>query len=219
MQQPPYPPKPSYPPYRPPFIRQPPLPLYRRAWRWYRGTPGFIQVGLGFLIFALLLCTFASFAAISIATNSLFTPTVGDTPTPAQQIGAQDTGAATAVPTPTDTPIPTATPTPTPEPTATSTPQPSPTPTPTLQPTQVVANPTPTACPGIACNPWGYNFVPGNLIYSPTTTFCSFFACINNFWNGHGYVVQCHDAQYSKLGGMQGACSSHNGVWRILYSH
>ncbi|MBX5449026.1 MAG: hypothetical protein IRZ24_03080, partial [Thermogemmatispora sp.] len=79
--------------------------------------------------------------------------------------------------------------------------------------------PTPTPCPGVNCNPWGYNFEPGNLIYSPPPDFCLYFACISNFWNGRGYVVECSDGMYSKSGGIRGACSYHGGVWRPLYAH
>jgi hypothetical protein len=108
---------------------------------------------------------------------------------------------------------------PTPAPTATR----LPTATPTVAPTATAIPPTattapPTACTTLNCNPWGYSFSGSALIYDPPGEFCSYFACINNFWNGNGYVVECADERYSKSGGIQGACSQHGGVWRKLYA-
>ena len=42
--------------------------------------------------------------------------------------------------------------------------------------------------------------------------FCDTHACIENFDNGTGYVVQCADGTYSHSGGIQGACSWHGGL-------
>jgi hypothetical protein len=41
--------------------------------------------------------------------------------------------------------------------------------------------------------------------------FCASHACIGNFGNGNGYVVQCADGTWSRSGGEQGACSYHGG--------
>ena len=79
-------------------------------------------------------------------------------------------------------------------------------------------NPPPPAT-GVNGNPWGYDFNAGNVIYAPDPNFCAYFNCIKNFPNGRGYVVECNDTMYSKSGGIQGACSYHNGVMRPLYSH
>jgi hypothetical protein len=96
----------------------------------------------------------------------------------------------------------------------------APTPSPTAQPTATHAAPTPTPPPcADPCNPWGYNFKPGKLIYSPPGAFCDYFNCIANFWNGNGYVMECQDATFSKSGGISGSCSHHSGNWRPLYSH
>ena len=111
---------------------------------------------------------------------------------------------------------------------ATATPRPTVTATqkPTVQPaTPRPTSPpsTPTPCPGVNCNPWGYNFSSGNLIYTPPSNFCDYFNCISSFWEpddpGDGYVVQCADGSYSQSGGERGACSYHGGVSRPLYSH
>ncbi len=118
---------------------------------------------------------------------------------------------ASAVPTPARTPAPTAKPTarPTAKPTA------RPTVKPTIKPTA-----KPTAAPGPYGNPWGYDFRPGNLIYSPPSAFCSYFPCISSFWTStSGYVVQCVDTDFSHSGGRPGVCSRHGGYYRTLYSH
>jgi hypothetical protein len=104
---------------------------------------------------------------------------------------------------PTNTPAPTAKPTPTAQPTPTDTPVP----------------PPPTCIPGaVNCNPWGYNFNHGSFIYNPPSEFCSYFACISNFDNGSGYVIQCSDGMFSKSGGRSGSCSHHGGEKQILYA-
>lgn len=63
---------------------------------------------------------------------------------------------------------------------------------------------------------WGDNFTNGHVIHSPPGTFCNYFKCIANFWNGKGYVMECQDATYSKSGGISGSCSHHGGNWRPL---
>jgi hypothetical protein len=210
----------------PPVPAQPSLLPHQRAWRRFRCASKGIQFGLGCLVVILLLCTCASFGAAVTATKPTgSTASVVITPTPTPVMVAQNTVVPTRASIPTSTaitrPTPTLTPTPSPSPTSVPTPtsQPfsTPTPTPRPQPTQA-PKPTPTPCAD-PCNPWGYNFVHGNLITAPPSAFCSYFACIPNFVNGHGYVVECQDSQYSKSGGIQGACSYHGGPWRTLYAH
>jgi hypothetical protein len=75
---------------------------------------------------------------------------------------------------------------------------------------------------GVNGNPWGYNFVvaSNHFIRNPPKNFCgSYFHCIKSFWQGKGYVMQCHDGLYSKSGGIRGSCSYHKGNWHILYWH
>jgi hypothetical protein len=122
-------------------------------------------------------------------------------------------GGQTAAPKPTGA---SATPRPTPKATPTPKPTPKPTPRPTPRPT-----PKPTAPPsGVYGNPWGYNFTPGNYIYNPPGTFCSYFPCIASFWTStNGYVEQCVDLTFSHSGGRSGSCSHHGGNYRPLYSH
>ena len=46
---------------------------------------------------------------------------------------------------------------------------------------------------------------------APALGFCDTHACIPNFANGTGYIVQCADGLYSQSGGRPGACSGHGG--------
>src|SRR5207248_4869621 len=175
------------------------------------------KIGLGcgsiFLVFMLCICSLAAYGSTlppqkTAQPSPDTTSTLGQIATTATPPTDQPIVflSPTATPTPNPAPKPTATPTlkptatltlkptaaPTPKPTATPTPKPTPRPAPkpTPKPTQP---PKPTACPGVNCNPWGYNFSPGDLIYSPNSDFCAYFSCINNFWNGRGYVNECND--------------------------
>lgn len=125
---------------------------------------------------------------------------------------------------PTPLPIPTLVEPPVPGPAAqdappTPTPDPnSPTPTPSSGPPPIVT--PPPSCRDVNCNPWGYDFTPGMLIYAPPfPDFCSFFSCNPNFWFEAGYVVLCGDGQYSKGGGTGSGCQGLGGHPRPLYSH
>ncbi len=219
-----------------PFNRPPPYspsPQPTRGpkwWHWYRIRDQKTQVGMGrtFLFVSVIFCCCMTVAIESCSPTS--PPGAPTAPTPSQSATtfSRSTSMTTVIVTPTSpvrsSPRPTSTPRvttktksrPTPTPKATTKPKPRPLPTPraTAKP-----NPTPTPCSGVNCNPWGYNFSPGQFIYSPPSDFCAYFSCIDNFPNGHGYVIECHDGQYSKSGGRQGACSDHNGVWRPLYAH
>jgi hypothetical protein len=55
-------------------------------------------------------------------------------------------------------------------------------------------------------------------VTNPPQDICSYFNCIPNFWNGVGYMEECHDATYSMSGGRRGACSYHGGELRPVYS-
>lgn len=79
----------------------------------------------------------------------------------------------------------------------------------------------PVASPlcGAPANPFGYNFCgQGGLIYSPAAGICNYFDCIDNFPNGHGYMVECNDGHFSMSGG-QGdeVCSYNGGVEQNVY--
>lgn len=71
--------------------------------------------------------------------------------------------------------------------------------------------PRPSTC-GAPSSPYSYNFCgTGSFVSSPPGDICNYFNCINNFWNGHGYMVECNDGNYSMSGGVRGACSYHGG--------
>jgi len=72
---------------------------------------------------------------------------------------------------------------------------------------------------GAPDNPYGYNFCGrGSHVYRPPAGICSYFACIQNFDNGVGYMEECQDGMYSMSGGRQGACSYHGGELRPVSS-
>ena len=94
----------------------------------------------------------------------------------------------------------------------------APAPKPPVRTTQAAPPPKPSTC-GAPSNPYGYNFCgKGGYITSPQSEVCSYFNCIANFFNGHGYMVECKDATYSMSGGISGACSHHGGEDRPVYS-
>jgi hypothetical protein len=205
---PPYPSQAQQPrnPYQQPgHFGQPPTRSYAQpqqlqkkptAWQWYRAQRPKTRKGIGCgVIIAILVFMGVCGNVVSAASNS---NQAGSGATPTSQTVVQ---AASS----TDTPIAA---------TATATPTPKP------KPTSPPAQPTP-ANTGVNGNPWGYDFNSsgGSMIYSPPATFCSYFACITTFWNGHGYVDQCVDGDYSKSGGVSGACSHHGGEQQPLYSH
>ena len=187
---------------RPRLIAFPPPKRQSDIWQWYtsrtRSEKISIVCAAALSVLLFFVCIGAAVASVKFATPATPTPTISS-----QQV------ALLVSPTVTDTPTPTPTLIPTPTPKLAIAPTYAPQPTP----------PTPTPCPGVNCNPWGYNFTPGNYIYSPPSAFCNYFHCINNFFKGYGYVVECQDGEYSKSGGTQGACFYHRGVSRPLYSH
>lgn len=52
---------------------------------------------------------------------------------------------------------------------------------------------------------------PGSTSHATDSEFCSTHACIANFPNGNGSIVQCSDGEWSHSGGLSGACSDHGG--------
>lgn len=82
-------------------------------------------------------------------------------------------------------------------------------------PAPVHTTQAPNLC-GAPQNPWNYNFCGGTPVTSPDSDVCSYFNCIDNFSNGVGYMVECHDGMYSMSGGRRGACSDHGGELRAV---
>ncbi len=186
---------------RPPNNNYPPQRRQWGLWQWYKSRTKKVKlsIGCGMILAVLLLfsCIGTAVGSVNLATQSTPSPTP-----PAHQAAILMSPIVPTHPTPMLSPTPTSTPTP----------------KPAIAPIHA-SQPTPTPCPGINCNPWGYNFSLGNFINSPPSAFCTYFSCITNFFKGHGYVVECKDGDYSKSGGVQGACSTHGGVMRPLYSH
>ena len=242
MQQPPFQQPFLPPPPRPPIpVRPPHKPtLWQRYRAAHKRTQWGIGCGIATLIVLLSLCTCGSVgAALGPQRTATLLPTtttglLSDTPTSdVQSATPAPTASSTtsnAVETPTVSPniVPTSTTAPieTPVPTVAPTQRPVPTPVPTQAPVPTVAPtqpPQPTQPPptGTNGNPWGFNFVTGNLIYSPPSAFCGqYFSCVSTFWTAtHGYVVECANGLYSHSGGVRGACSRDGGPSAILYSH
>ncbi|EFH87202.1 hypothetical protein Krac_8530 [Ktedonobacter racemifer DSM 44963] len=196
--------------YTPPPPPPPKSSFINRMSSWYKRQRRGSKIGIGCLalVMVFLLCT-CSLAAIGGNQASPSTNQVAAASTPQSQATAKPTQAKPTQAKPTPTPTPSPTPSPTPQP-PTPTPQPPP-PTPTPQPAAPAT--------GVNGNPWGYNFNPGNVIYSPPGAFCSYFSCISSFWSGGGYVMECNDGMYGKSGGISGSCSHHGGNMRPLYSH
>ena len=193
------------------FVSPPPPPTLRQ--RFHR-LPRKTKFGLGCGTL-LLLCSMCICSAVAASAGSQNTSTATALSSPITA-----TSAPTHVSTAKPRQIPTAKPTaiavqhtvPTPAPTKVPTPKPAPTQPPA---------PTPTPAPkGVNGNPWGYDFVPGNYIYSPPAAFCDYFTCVSTFWTKtNGYVAQCGNDEYTHSGGVRGACSRDGGVAQILYSH
>lgn len=186
-----------------------------RAWFYRQSKSKQLGMVLGTFFALVLVC-----ACLGVASGAGGNTTTGTaTPTSGQiaQHSAHPTATPTkthqptATPKPAETPTETPTATPTVTPTATQTPKPTATATPAPQPT--ATNTPAPSCPyqAVNGNPWCYNFQCCNTIYSPPSNFCAYFSCINNFWNGSGYVEECQDGMYSKSGGRSGSCSYHGG--------
>ena len=176
---------------------------FRAMSRWKR----FGTIGCSTIIGAIMVCSLCAVVGNALP-KSPQPPATAIAPVPTHQVAHR---APTREPTPTPKPTPKLTPTATPTPTPSPTPVPTATPTPmppapvqqpAQQPPVQQAPAPPPPASGVNGNPWGYDFNPGNLIYSPNSGFCSYFSCINNFWNGNGYVEECSDGMYGKSGGI-----------------
>ncbi|SCG40270.1 hypothetical protein GA0070613_0744 [Micromonospora inositola] len=86
-------------------------------------------------------------------------------------------------------------------------------------PSPSAGSPSPTAIDrcGAPENPYGYNYCGGSYVYDPATDVCDWFDCVETFWNGKGYMVQCNDGLVSMTGVPRGPCADHGGTWRPAY--
>ncbi len=175
-------------------------PRRRRSalWQWYRTRTRNMKISIGCGAIMAVLLFFSCVIAVSASITGSLMPKPTATSVPAVVIASPTVPQQTPISMPTQGHAST----------------PTRTPTQTQQTRQ-----NPTACPGVKCNPWGYNFTSGNHITTPPSNFCSYFACISDFWSGHGYVVECQDGKYTKLGGLRNPCMHHDGDPHPLYSH
>lgn len=195
------------------FLRK--VPGLRSGTRWKVAVAAVAYLGAGWLAGLMILAVIGAAAGLgpSHATPSPVARLVAASPTPVTKNNPPSASSVASAP-----PARSPSPSPTPPPPASRAPSPvatSPTPRPAPP---APAPPAPSTC-GAPANPWGYNFCGGNLIYSPPSSFCSYFSCIPSFWKSTlGYVDECNDGTYSHSGGRQGACSYHGGEMRPLYS-
>ncbi|MEU5943546.1 hypothetical protein ABZ807_31280 [Micromonospora sp. NPDC047548] len=86
-------------------------------------------------------------------------------------------------------------------------------------PSPSTGSPSPTS--GDLCgapeNPYGYNYCGGSYIHDPAADVCDWFDCVDTFWNGRGYLVQCEDGLVSMTGVPRGPCADHGGTRRPGY--
>jgi hypothetical protein len=192
----------------PPIVAEPGQAPASAAWSPLR------VVAAGAAVLALLICVSAAFLPGQARES---TP---PSDTAAKNIASAPVAPAIAArePTPSSVPAPTATavaptavvevdPT-TVEPRAKPKPVPKPRPKP---------RPKPLNLCGAPANPLGYTFCGGSLIRSPDSDACSYFDCIDAFWEGTGYMIQCSDGTVSMSGGRQGSCSHHGGNRRPVH--
>ncbi|MFC0508229.1 hypothetical protein [Micromonospora costi] len=96
----------------------------------------------------------------------------------------------------------------------------SPTGSPSGKPKRTTPSPTPSRerlC-GAPANPMGYDFCGGYRIRKPAAETCDYFDCVQEFWAGRGYLVQCRDGAVSLNGGRRDACTEHRGTRRTVWT-
>ncbi|WP_406037374.1 hypothetical protein OG799_22745 [Micromonospora sp. NBC_00898] len=101
---------------------------------------------------------------------------------------------------------------------------PRPIPTPGLvdpAPAPTASSGTPSSVPADRCgapeNPHGYNYCGGVLVREPAPDVCSWFACVEGFWEGSGYLTVCADGRVGMVGGKAGRCPERAGRKEPVY--
>ncbi|MQA28020.1 MAG: hypothetical protein GEU94_21785 [Micromonosporaceae bacterium] len=149
----------------------------------------------------------------------LFAPDTSDTSGLASSPSPAADRSTSVIESPTLSPSPSPTPTSeSPTPPATKSPPSKPPTKPkttTAKPKRTTAKPV-NLC-GAPQNPYGYGFCGGSYIYKPKAGVCSYCRCIDYFWNGKGYMIQCKDGMVSMSGGRRGSCSHHDGNRRPVF--
>lgn len=70
---------------------------------------------------------------------------------------------------------------------------------------------------GAPKNPYEYTFCGGEYVISPESGVCSYFRCADDFWNEHGYLVECSDGKVTRTGGYRNSCAGHGSYRRTVY--
>ncbi|WP_141714968.1 hypothetical protein [Micromonospora rhizosphaerae] len=87
------------------------------------------------------------------------------------------------------------------------------------QPSPSASSPSPIPADrcGAPENPYNYNYCGGSRIYDPEADVCSYFACVETFWEGNGYMVLCNDGLVSMTGMGTQPCGGHGGTKQDVY--
>ncbi|MFJ8577195.1 hypothetical protein [Micromonospora sp. NPDC093277] len=89
--------------------------------------------------------------------------------------------------------------------------------TPTVGPSRTARPVVDRRC-GAPANPYGYDFCGGQRIRRPARGVCDWFDCVQGFWSGKGWLVQCRDGTVSLTGGERDACAGHRGFRRTIWT-
>lgn len=77
----------------------------------------------------------------------------------------------------------------------------------------------PVSTCGAPRNPYRLNLCGhGHQVTSPPKDVCTYFACVDFFWSGRGYMVRCNDGRFGLTGGRLGSCVWHRGEGRPVHT-
>ncbi|WP_130332268.1 hypothetical protein [Micromonospora kangleipakensis] len=86
-------------------------------------------------------------------------------------------------------------------------------------PTGSPGKPMPADRCGAPENPYGYNYCGGSLVRDPAPGVCSWFVCVDGFWQGRGYLTVCEDGRVGMVGGTTGTCPERAGRKEPVYAY
>ena len=58
----------------------------------------------------------------------------------------------------------------------------------------------------------------GSRIQAPAADVCSYLACVADFWQGEGHMIQCGDGTVGMVGGRTGTCPQSQGRKQPVYA-
>ncbi|MGC5020342.1 hypothetical protein [Micromonospora sp. DT47] len=90
-------------------------------------------------------------------------------------------------------------------------------PAPATAASPVVPIPVPADRCGAPENGYGYNYCGGSLVHEPAPDVCSYFVCVEGFWEGRGYLTVCEDGRVGMVGGRAGTCPERGGRKEPVY--